>query len=109
MVSRKRIPADATAQRGDPAEVDQYRLLRPLGWGGRGVVYEAEDTALGRRVAIKLIRCEPASDAAMPGILREAHLASRVRHPHVVSVYDTGRYPGGAYLVLELAEGRSVQ
>jgi urea transport system substrate-binding protein len=91
-----------------PAVVDQYRLLRPLGWGGTGIVCEAEDTALGRRVAIKLIRRE-AADGPPPQILHEARLASQVRHPHVVSLHDTGTYTGGVYLVMELVEGRSVQ
>jgi serine/threonine protein kinase len=89
--------------------VDQYRLLRPLGWGGTGVVYEAEDTSLGRRVAIKLIPHMPTSGAALPRILREARLAREVQHPHVVSHYNTGTFTGGIYLVMELVEGRCVQ
>jgi serine/threonine protein kinase len=92
-----------------PAVVDRYRLLRPLGWGGTGIVCEAEDTALGRRVAIKLIPHASASGAVPPEVLREAPLASRVQHPNVVCLYGTGIYTGGVYLVMEMVEGRSVQ
>lgn len=92
-----------------PAVVDQYRLLRPLGWGGTGIVCAAEDMALGRRVAIKLIPHEPTSGIAPPQILREARFASQVQDPHVVSLYSSGTYSGGVYLVMELVEGRSVQ
>jgi serine/threonine protein kinase len=92
-----------------PAVVDQYRLLQPLGWGASGIVCEAADTAMGRRVAIKLIARGAISEASPPPTLREARLAGLVRHPNVVSLYDTGTYPGGIYLVMELVEGRSVQ
>src|SRR5262245_40811054 len=54
---------NGVAQWTIPAVIDQYRLLRPLGWGGTGIVYEAEDMSLGRRVAIKLIPHEPGSEA----------------------------------------------
>jgi urea transport system substrate-binding protein len=99
------------APRAIPAVVDRYRLLRPLDWGGAGTVCEAEDTSLGRRVAIKLIPRDPTSGAGAtpPRRLREARLAGRVQHPHVVSLYGTGTYTGGVYLVMELVEGRSVQ
>src|SRR5947209_16496143 len=62
-----------------PAVVDQYRLLRLLGRGSTGIVCEAEDTALGRRVAIKLIPQQPTSDLTLPQIPREALLASEVQ------------------------------
>jgi urea transport system substrate-binding protein len=92
-----------------PAVVDQYRLLRPLGWGGTGIVCAAEDTSLDRRVAIKLIPHESAFGIAPPQILRQARLAAHVQHPHVVSLYDAGMYAGGVYVVMELVKGRSVQ
>jgi serine/threonine protein kinase len=84
-------------------------LLRPLGWGGTGIVFEAEDTSLGRWVAIKLIPFEHTCGGLLRRALREARLAGQVEHPHVVSLYDTGTYPGGAYLVMELVKGRSLQ
>ena len=116
MASNQSSPANpsprtpnAPAPQAIPAAVDQYRLLRPLGWGGTGIVCEAEDTSLGRRVAIKLIPHEPTSRVVPPQILLEARLASEVQHPHVVSLYDTGTYTGGVYLVMEFVGGRSVQ
>src|SRR5262249_7349398 len=90
-----------------PARIDQYRLLRRLGSGGTGVVCEAEDLALGRRVAIKLSPHKRTTAVAAPPPWRE--FASRVRHPHVVSVWAFGAYEGGAYSVMELLEGGSVQ
>src|SRR5262245_4184378 len=92
-----------------PEAIDQYRLLRPLGWGGAGIVYEAEDTALGRRVAVKLIPQRPAIAAVPPKAPREARLAGQLQHPSVVSLYDPGLYDGGVYLVMEMVQGRSVQ
>jgi serine/threonine protein kinase len=89
--------------------VDHYRVLRQLGRGGTAIVCAAEDTSKGRRVALKLIPHEPTPGAIPPEVLHEAQLAGRVRHPHVVSLYGTGTYRGGAYLVLELVEGQSVQ
>jgi serine/threonine protein kinase len=101
--------AKGSAPQATPAVVGPYRLLRALGRGGTGVVCEAEDTSRGRRVALKLIPHEPFSGAGLGRLLGGARLAGRVRHPHVVSLYDTGTYSGGVYLVLELVEGRSVQ
>src|SRR5207248_2975842 len=92
-----------------PAVVDRYRLLRPLAWGGTGIVCEAEDSSLRRRVAIKLIPQDPSPGEVPPDILREAQLASEIQHSHVVALYATGTYPGGVYLVMELVQGRSVQ
>src|SRR5262249_8352080 len=91
------------------AMVDQYQLLRLLGWGGVGVVYEAQDTSLLRRVAIKLIPNEHSKDGVAQAMLREAQFAREVADPHVVTLYDTGTYRGGDYLVMELVEGGSVQ
>src|SRR4051794_38058788 len=98
-----RMPNGPAAQ-GIPAAVDQYRLLRPLGCGGTGIVFEAEDASLGRRVAVKLIPHEGSGRAAPPPLGREARLAAQVRHPHVVPLYGSGAYAGGVYLVMELME-----
>jgi len=92
-----------------PPALDRYRLLRPIGRGGTAIVYEAIDPPLGRRVAIKLIPREPADNERRTRLPREASLAGQVRHPHVVRLFGTGRYPGGDFLVMELVAGPSVQ
>ena len=102
-----RLPNSPPERNAIPATVDQYQLMRRLGSGGTGIVYEARDTALGRRVAIKLV--PQVSGGVQSQAAREALLASAVQHPNVVSLHETGTYPGGVYLVMELVEGRSVQ
>jgi urea transport system substrate-binding protein len=89
--------------------VDQYRLLRPLGRGGTGIVCAAEDTSLGRRVAIKLLPCSSRSGADPSWPPCEIQFAGQLKHPHVVFLHTAGRYTGGVYLVMELMEGPSIQ
>ena len=91
-----------------PAAIGPYRLRRPLGQGGTAIVYEADDSSQARRVAVKLIPHGPRDRIASTELLREASLVGQVRHPNVLRTYDSGTYPGGVYLVLELAEGRSL-
>jgi DNA-binding NtrC family response regulator/predicted Ser/Thr protein kinase len=91
--------------------VSHYRILSKLGEGGMGTVYVAEDTLLGRRVAIKSLKI-----ASVPGqkhfrtrFLREARAASRLNHPHIATVHDYGETDDGQpYLVMELIDGRSL-
>ena len=85
----------------------RYRLLRRLGAGGFGTVYEAEHEVIKRRVAVKMLH---ASVAAEPEVIarfrREAIAATSISHPHIVEVLDMGRADdGAAYMVLELLEG----
>jgi serine/threonine-protein kinase len=89
------------------AEVDRYTIVRLLGKGGMGAVYEARHARLGRRVAIKFLLPEL---AARPEILRrfenEAVAAGGLEHPNLVAVIDLGRAPDGSpYLVMEFLEG----
>ncbi|HJK94060.1 MAG TPA: serine/threonine-protein kinase [Polyangiaceae bacterium LLY-WYZ-15_(1-7)] len=86
----------------------RYRLGRPIGRGGMGSIYEAEDEATGRTVAVKLLR--HAEDRAR--FLREAAMTAAVRHPHVVRTLDYGGLEGaarGAYLVLERLRGETLR
>jgi eukaryotic-like serine/threonine-protein kinase len=86
-----------------------YRILRPLGEGGMGVVYLALDTRLGRQVALKLVRPETlgAGDDRRQ-LAREAQAASALNHPHIVTIYDIGEAEGFAFIAMEYVEGRSL-
>jgi eukaryotic-like serine/threonine-protein kinase len=90
--------------------VGRYRIVRPLGEGGMGVVYEAEHTGLKKRVAIKTLHSTMASDPSIRArFLREGEAASKIRHPNVVDIsdiIDDGAFP---YLVMELLEGESLE
>ncbi|HTU58575.1 MAG TPA: serine/threonine-protein kinase, partial [Polyangiales bacterium] len=84
----------------------KYRLIRKLGAGGMGEVFEAENTLTRKRVAIKCLHPVRAQRAeASARLLREAEAASRIRHPHVVDVYDVGREGDSVFLVMEYLEG----
>ena len=82
---------------------DRYRIVRCIGAGGMGAVYEAVDGALGRAVAIMLLeRDDPNAEARM---LREAKVVARIAHPNVVSLFDAGRDGDDPFLVMELLGG----
>lgn len=86
--------------------VDRFELVRQLGSGGFGVVWEARDPRLGRRVAVKVMR--PGVTGSCLGerwLQREAEAAAALGHPNIVSVHDVGSWPGGAFLVMELLRG----
>ncbi|MBX7194451.1 MAG: serine/threonine protein kinase, partial [Sandaracinaceae bacterium] len=89
---------------------DRYALVRSIGAGGMGVVYEARDRALDRPVALKLLRADgPVSDDQIERLEREARTAARLGHPNIVAVTDFGRVEGrGAFLVMELLAGESL-
>jgi serine/threonine protein kinase len=84
---------------------DRYRLGSRIGGGGMGAVFQAEDEALQRTVAVKVI---PGTEAADQQFLREARALSRLRHPGIVQLFDAGTDDGDGYLVLELIEGRTL-
>ncbi|HEY4186074.1 MAG TPA: serine/threonine-protein kinase [Polyangia bacterium] len=87
----------------------KYQIVRLIGAGGMGAVYEAAHTEIGKRVAVKVLG--PAI-AAVPGararFLREAQLTSKVRHPNIVDVTDMGNEGGQAFLVMEFLEGEDL-
>src|SRR5207249_10835716 len=86
------------------------RILRKLGTGGMGVVYEAEDTRLGRHVAVKLLPEQSSrSEAAIERFRREACTASSLNHPNIGTVHDVGEREGQHFIVLELLEGRNLK
>ena len=89
---------------------ERYRVIRKIGAGGMGVVYEAEHEVLKTRVALKLLHAAYTSEpGALARLRREAQSASQIGSPHIVDVRDFGRAPdGSAYMVLELIEGESL-
>lgn len=89
---------------------DRYQLITSLGAGGMADVYLGEDTILGRKVAIKILRGELANDpVTLLRFQREANAASKLNHPNVVDVYDVGEYENRHYIVMEYVRGRTLK
>lgn len=91
-------------------QVGRYRLLREIGGGGMGTVYEAEDAQLGRRVAVKILPPEYSRDRrAKERFLHEARAAAAVDHPNLCTVHDAGESEGRLYIVLSFYEGETLR
>ena len=89
--------------------VGRYRLVREIGRGGFGVVFEAEDGDLGRRVAVKVLRPGTRVAAhAKSWLEREARAVASLNHPNIVTLHDFGTGPAGPYLVFELLQGEDL-
>jgi serine/threonine protein kinase len=88
----------------------KYKIVREIGRGAMGVVYEGLHVALGRRIAIKTLRQDISIDADLASrFQREARAASAIGHPHIIDVFDLGRTPDGLlFMVMELLDGKSL-
>jgi formylglycine-generating enzyme required for sulfatase activity len=94
----------------EPKRIRKYEILEEIGRGGFAVVYKARDTELDRQVALKMLHPYWTNDPGFAArFRREARAAARLRHPHVVTVYEAGEAEGQLYIAMEYLPGRTLQ
>lgn len=102
-------PPEATPVDGEPGFIDRYQIVRKIGEGAYGRVFEAQDPRLDRRVAIKLLTPSvPVGSTMVASIQREQKVLARLSHRHIVQVYDAGEVGGRPFFVMEWVDGYSL-
>ncbi len=108
--ARDRLRSWVVGSQASPLRIGRFTLLSRLGSGGMGTVYGAYDDQLDRKVALKFLHPARADDpAAQHRLLREAQALARLSHPHLVPVFEVGRFEGQVYLAMELVAGPTVR